>query len=91
VADGVLGWVQICDASGAPPLNRTSLIHEARHGRLLTGHGALPLADLLSVIPADATFSIEVQSDELLQLDPHDRLQALTTSAYEVLQKAFSQ
>ena len=91
VADGVLGWVQICDAPEASPLNRTSLIQEARHGRLLPGHGVLPLADLLSVIPADTTFSIEVQSDELLQLDPHDRMLALTASAYEVLQKVFSQ
>jgi sugar phosphate isomerase/epimerase len=90
VADGVLGWVQICDASGAPPLNRTTLIQEARHGRLLPGHGALPLADLLSVIPADTTFSIEVQSDELLKLDPLARMQALTTSTYEVLRKTFS-
>lgn len=91
VADGALGWVQICDASDAPPLNRASLIQEARHGRLLPGHGTLPLMDLLSVIPADTTFSIEVQSDELLQLNPLERMQSLTTSANEVLQKAFSQ
>lgn len=90
VSDGVLGWVQICDAADVPPLNRTSLIQEARHGRLLPGHGALPLADLLAVIPGDTTFSIEVQSDELLKLDPLARMQALTTSAYEVLRKTFS-
>ena len=59
---GLLGWVQLCDAPfGAPP----DLLHEARHARLIPGHGALPLSALIAEIPRETTISVEVQSDEL--------------------------
>ena len=59
---GTLGWVQICDAPAAAPID---LIDEARHHRLPPGQGELPLDALLAAVPADVALSVEVQSDHL--------------------------
>lgn len=79
VASGRLGWVQLCDAPATPPTNNqpAALIDEARHRRLVPGHGGLPLAELMGRVPADVTVSIEVQSDELARLDPFERARLL--------------
>ena len=69
VAAGVLGWVQLCDAPAASP-HRDDLLHEARHGRLLPGHGELPLRTLLARVPDNVVLSVEVQSDDLLGVAP---------------------
>lgn len=90
VADGVLGWVQICDAGDVVPRGTEALIHEARHARRPPGSGGLALDDLLAVVPASTTFSIEVQSDELLACDAVERAQLLTSTARAVLLRAFS-
>lgn len=86
VADGSLGWVQICDAG--PPTDQ--LIHEARHRRRAPGQGVLPLAGLLAVVPPTTSFSIEVQSDELRSVEPVERARLLTLCADAVLSSAFS-
>lgn len=52
--------VQLCDAHAERPEDTAALIAEARGGRLLPGFGALPLGDLLGVIPQDAVISVEV-------------------------------
>lgn len=52
--------VQLCDAQAERPEDTAALIAEARGGRLLPGFGALPLGDLLGVIPQDAVISVEV-------------------------------
>jgi len=55
-------YVQICDAPATGPSTTDALAVEARHHRLLPGHGALPLAELLRAF-AGGVVSVEVQSD----------------------------
>lgn len=86
VADGSLGWVQICDAG--PPTDQ--LVHEARHRRRAPGRGVLPLAELLAEVPPSTPFSIEVQSDELRSVEPVERARLLTSAADAVLRTALS-
>lgn len=52
-------YAQICDALAEVPTEAAALIREARTGRLLPGDGALPLADLVGALPAEATLSVE--------------------------------
>lgn len=52
--------VQLCDAVAERPADNAALVAEARGGRLLPGEGALPLQDLLGVIPSGARLSVEV-------------------------------
>jgi sugar phosphate isomerase/epimerase len=52
--------VQLCDAPAERPADVAGLIAEARGGRLPPGLGALPLGDLIGVIPQDAVISVEV-------------------------------
>jgi sugar phosphate isomerase/epimerase len=80
----VLGWVQLCDAPLAPPADG-DLLREARHGRLAPGAGALPLRALLAEVPDGTTISVEVQSDALLSVDPHERARRLHDAAVSVL------
>ena len=84
---GRLGWVQLCDAPLAPPDGPfpAALLHEARHARLPPGRGGLPLDRLLARVPAGTTFSVEVQSDELLGVAPAERARLLHDSARSVL------
>ncbi len=80
----VLGWVQLCDAPLAPPADG-DLLREARHGRLPPGAGALPLRALFAEVPDGTTISVEVQSDALLSVDPHERARWLHDAAVSVL------
>jgi sugar phosphate isomerase/epimerase len=52
--------VQLCDAPAERPAEAAALIAEARGGRLAPGLGALPLGELIGVIPQDAAISVEV-------------------------------
>ena len=91
VATDRLGWVQICDAVTAEPVDRSSLergavdldpvIHEARHGRLAPGRGVLALTDFLAAIPEPTVISVEVQSDDLVALEAEDRARLLAVHA----------
>lgn len=88
VASGHLGWVQICDAPLAPPTSG-DLLDEARHHRRLPGDGELPLAELLAVLPADVTLSVEVQSDDLSRrYPPTERAHHLHQTAHHLLSEA---
>lgn len=78
VASGTLGWVQVCDAPAAAPVD---LLREARHHRLPPGRGGLPLESLLAVVPTDTTRSVEVQSDDLLRLSAAERAVVLYRAA----------
>ncbi len=60
VPKGLIQSVQLCDAVAGRPADNAALVAEARGGRLLPGQGALPLQDLLGVVPADARLSVEV-------------------------------
>lgn len=84
VAAGVLGWVQVCDAPAASP-PPSDLIQEARHGRLLPGHGTLPLRALLARVPAGTAVSVEVQSDALLTISPTERARRLHDASRPLL------
>lgn len=53
---------QLCDAPLAPPGDAAALIAEARGGRLLLGEGGLPLAAIVTALPADAVLSVELPS-----------------------------
>lgn len=90
VESGHLGWVQICDAPLARPRGsgHESLIHEARHGRSLPGHGELPLRELVARLPTDVTISVEVQSEPLLSVAPIERAQMLHDAARSVLDQS---
>ena len=92
LASGSFGWLQLCDAvRTAPP--EDGLASEARHHRLLPGHGSLPLADLLAAFGPNAgraalehVVSVEVQSDELTaELALGDRFRLLHDAARSVL------
>ena len=87
IESGRLGWVQICDAPLAAPgePGHAALIHEARHGRLLPGHGELPVRELLARVPSDVTISVEVQSESLLGIPPIERARLLHDAARSVL------
>jgi sugar phosphate isomerase/epimerase len=79
VGSGVLGWVQLCDASAEAPAD---LLHEARHDRLPPGTGALPLDALLAVVPGGVVRSVEVQSDVLsAQIDVVARSRLLAAAS----------
>jgi len=54
-------YAQICDASPEMPApdDTSSLIREARTGRLLPGEGVLPLAELVAALPPDVPLAIE--------------------------------
>lgn len=78
----VLGWVQVCDAPASAPAD---LLHEARHNRLLPGMGALPLTELLAVVPADTALAVEVQSDALAAgSSPFERAAELLAAARSI-------
>lgn len=88
---GVLGWVQVCDASFAPPEGGTAAwLHEARHDRYPPGEGELPVNDALARVPFQVPFSVEVQSDRLKRTFDvvararllHDAAQAWNTMGY---------
>ncbi|MGH3191156.1 MAG: sugar phosphate isomerase/epimerase family protein [Streptosporangiaceae bacterium] len=53
---GLLGYLQLCDAPLTPPPDQVA---EARTGRLLPGHGELPLADLLAAVPGNVPVAVE--------------------------------
>ena len=51
---------QLCDAVAEPPTTSEAAVAEARGGRFPPGEGALPLAELLAVLPDDVVLSVEV-------------------------------
>jgi sugar phosphate isomerase/epimerase len=62
----LLPYVQIADATAAPAdPSLAGLREEALHGRLLPGHGDLPLAELLAAVP-DVPVSVEMRARQLM-------------------------
>ncbi len=83
----LLPYVQVCDAPAAPAdTTMPTLLHEALHGRLLPGDGALPISEFLTVVP-DVPISMELRSESLRTAfpDPVDRARAVRTSMERVL------
>jgi sugar phosphate isomerase/epimerase len=78
VDERLLPYLQICDAPETPPGDDdATLMHEARHGRVLPGEGALPLRRLLEAAPPQAPLSVEVLSRDLMEgMAPAERATA---------------
>ncbi len=72
VAPGRLAYAQFCDApaDGPHPDDKDAIIHEAVDLRLLPGDGQLPLAELLSALPAMLPLSVELRSKALREAYP---------------------
>ena len=67
VAGELVPYVQFCDAPArAPDDSDRGRYREAVAGRLLPGHGGLPLIELLRVLPPGTPLSVEVLSEELM-------------------------
>lgn len=72
IAADRLAYVQLCDAPTAPPAD---FVVEALDGRQLLGEGALPIIELVEVLPAGTALSMEIRSAALRSAfpDPTDR------------------
>jgi sugar phosphate isomerase/epimerase len=84
---GLLPYLQVCDAPAAPAdTTLPTLLHEALHGRLLPGDGALPITDLLRVVP-NVPLSMELRSESLRTSypDPVARARAVRDSMERAL------
>ena len=83
-------YVQFCDAPADPAEDSDrARYREAVAGRLLPGLGALPLVELLAVLPADTPLSVEVLSSELMTtLDPLARAIACREATESLLAAA---
>ena len=77
-----LPYLQIADAGSIVHTEFTALLDEALNGRLLPGDGALPIDDLLAVVP-DVPLSFEVRSRALRDgfTDPVERARHLLRRA----------
>ncbi len=82
VPPALLSYAQFCDAAAAGPRldDAAGIIAEAVDGRLQTGTGALPLVELLRVLPAGIPLSIELRSRALREAHPDPRQRALVTA-----------
>ena len=79
VAPHLLPYVQIADGPAAPPdSSPAGLGEESLHGRLLPGHGHLPLGDLVAAVPY-APLSVELRSRQLM-IDQPDPLRRATVA-----------
>lgn len=79
VAPNLLPYLQIADATAEPAdPSLAGLREEALHGRLLPGHGDLPLAELIAAVP-DVPLSVEMRSRQLMidYPDPLERARAV--------------
>jgi sugar phosphate isomerase/epimerase len=86
-----LPYAQICDASArADDEATTTLIHEALEGRLLPGEGELPLAEIVSRLPAACPLSCEILSSDLRARfpEPGARARAVFEATRRFLERA---
>jgi sugar phosphate isomerase/epimerase len=80
-----LPYLQVCDAPAAAPTTPTACLHEALHGRLMPGAGALPVREVVDAVAPDTVISVEIQSDDLFRLDPWARAARIAASARNFL------
>jgi sugar phosphate isomerase/epimerase len=84
---GRLAVLQLCDAPLAAPAPHL-LADEAREGRLLPGHGGLPLRELLAAMPAGALLACEVPlAGGHTGHAPLERARALHTATVALLEE----
>lgn len=84
----LIGYVQLCDAPLKPRFD--SYFEESMFERMVPGEGELGLSELLAVLPADRTYSLEVPLRDLAKsgVGPHERLGRCVTAARELLSRA---
>ncbi|GHD57090.1 xylose isomerase [Thalassobaculum fulvum] len=85
VPPGLIRSVQLCDARAEAPVGTEAIIAEARGGRLPPGEGALPLAELVAALPADANLSFEVPMGTALPAE--ERLRRIHAAAVALLER----
>jgi sugar phosphate isomerase/epimerase len=80
----LIGYVQICDA----PLvsSHVEYFHEALFERRVPGSGELPLLDILSALPRDRVFGLEIPMLTQAQagIGPHQRLSRCLAATREL-------
>lgn len=84
-----LAYAQFCDApaEGPHPDDRDAIIHEAVDLRLMPGDGALPLTELLAILPEALPLSVELRSKALRDSfsDATDRARAVLDATVAML------
>ncbi|HEY0682889.1 MAG TPA: sugar phosphate isomerase/epimerase [Steroidobacter sp.] len=58
-------YVQVCDAPSVPPTTLDGLIFAARNERMFPGDGGLDLRGILSALPPDIPYSLEIPTAAL--------------------------
>jgi sugar phosphate isomerase/epimerase len=61
-------WFQfahVCDGRAANPVSMDEILHEARSDRMFPGDGAFGVKDILSCLPQDITYTLEIPGDDL--------------------------
>jgi sugar phosphate isomerase/epimerase len=86
----LLPYLQVCDAGpGASHPSRGELFREATGGRLLPGHGTLPVESAIMMFPAGTPISVEVLSEDLMRnTDPQTRARLALVATRATLQNA---
>ncbi|MFT3964767.1 MAG: sugar phosphate isomerase/epimerase family protein [Sphingobium sp.] len=84
----LIGYVQLCDAPLQSPF--ASYMEEALHERMVPGRGALPLVDLLRLMPPDIPVSVEVPQRSLAEagIGPRERVASCLFAARGLLHRA---
>ena len=86
LSDSRIAVAQLCDAAGEAPSNE-ELATEARCGRLHPGEGALPLDELLDVLPDRLPLSLEVPHPSFDGMPFGERAQTARTALAGFLRK----
>ena len=68
-----IGYIHICDAPAAQP-EPARLTEESRSGRLYPGEGALPVAQIMALLPSDMPVSLEAPHRDQAGLPAAERL-----------------
>lgn len=81
----LIGYVQLCDAPMTPRFD--TYFEESMFERMAPGEGELGLKDLLAVLPADRTYSLELPLREEARagVGPHERLGKCVKAARRLL------
>jgi sugar phosphate isomerase/epimerase len=84
--ESILNYLQLCDGPGTFARDGASLLHAARHDRLMPGDGDIDLVGLVRAMPDEFVFGVEVPNDRLLaQLGLEEFLTTACRAARKVL------
>ena len=74
-------YAHVCDAPAAPPATRQGLLHAARCERLFPGEGALGVREILSCMPPDIPYVLEIPRVSLTRVLGEDEYVRLALDA----------